>query len=134
MKLAMILALHQPTVTYLRQLLATFIAEVTFFDDFPAMRAGCHFFILHSPHPPFFLNPSTSASSSSKYSTLLQPSSSQTIMIKRLTADGCDYLDNIRNDTIWNKTKEAISNVGGTCALDIVKSIAGKIILSQAGI
>lgn len=55
-------------------------------------------------------------------------------MIKRLTADGCDYLDNIRNDTIWNKTKEAISNVGGTCALDIVKSIAGKIILSQAGI
>lgn len=54
--------------------------------------------------------------------------------IKRLTADGCDYLDNIRNDTIWNKTKEAISNVGGTCALDIVKSIAGKIILSQAGI
>lgn len=55
-------------------------------------------------------------------------------MIKCLTADGCDYLDNIRNDTIWNKTKEAISNVGGTCALDIVKSIAGKIILSQAGI
>lgn len=55
-------------------------------------------------------------------------------MIKRLIADGCDYLDNIRNDTIWNKTKEAISNVGGTCALDIVKSIAGKIILSQAGI
>jgi len=40
----MILALHQPTVTYLRQLLATFIAEVTFFDDFPAMRAGRHFF------------------------------------------------------------------------------------------
>lgn len=55
-------------------------------------------------------------------------------MIKRLTADGCDYLDNIRNDTIWNKTKEVISNIGGTCALDIVKSIAGKIILNQAGI
>lgn len=55
-------------------------------------------------------------------------------MIKRLTADGCDYLDNIRNDTIWNKTKEVISNAGGTCALDIVKSIAGKIILNQAGI
>lgn len=55
-------------------------------------------------------------------------------MIKRLTADDCDYLDNIRNDTIWNKTKEVISNIGGTCALDIVKSIAGKIILNQAGI
>ena len=55
-------------------------------------------------------------------------------MIKRLTADGCDYLDNIRNDTIWNRTKEVISNAGGTCALDIVKSIAGKIILNQAGI
>ena len=55
-------------------------------------------------------------------------------MIKRLTADGCDYLDNIRNDTIWNKTKEVISNIGGTSALDIVKSIAGKIILNQAGI
>lgn len=55
-------------------------------------------------------------------------------VIKRLTADGCDYLDNIRNDTIWNRTKEVISNAGGTCALDIVKSIAGKIILNQAGI
>lgn len=55
-------------------------------------------------------------------------------MIKRLTADGCDYLDNIRNDTIWNKTKEVMSKVGGTCALDIIKSIAGNIILNQVGI
>lgn len=55
-------------------------------------------------------------------------------MIKRLTADGCDYLDNIRNDTVWNKTKELLSKVGGTCALDVVKSISGKVILSQLGI
>lgn len=55
-------------------------------------------------------------------------------MIKRLTADGCDYLDNIRNDTVWNKTKELLSKVGGTCALELVKTISGKVILSQLGI
>lgn len=55
-------------------------------------------------------------------------------IIKRLTSDGCDYLDNIRSDNIWNKTKDVLSQAGGSCALDIVKSIAGKIILNQLGI
>lgn len=47
----MIWALHQPAVTYLSQLLATFTAEVSFFDDFPTMRAGRLLFILHPSRP-----------------------------------------------------------------------------------
>lgn len=39
-------------VTYLSQLLATFTAEVSFFDDFPTMRAGRHIFIFHHHHAP----------------------------------------------------------------------------------
>ena len=44
LKAAMIWALHQPAVAHIGQLLATFIAEVFFFDDLSAMRAGRHFF------------------------------------------------------------------------------------------
>lgn len=40
----------------------------------------------------------------------------------------------VRNDTVWNKTKELLSKVGGTCALELVKTISGKVILSQLGI
>nr|DAL91896.1 MAG TPA: hypothetical protein [Caudoviricetes sp.]DAP23145.1 MAG TPA: hypothetical protein [Caudoviricetes sp.] len=87
----MIWALHQPAVAHIGQLLATFIAEVPFFDDLSAMRAGCHFFILHSPHPPF-LSSCTSASSSSRYSSLSQPSSSQTMRSMRMSANRRSFI------------------------------------------
>lgn len=54
-------------------------------------------------------------------------------LIKRLTAAGCDYLDSVRNDSIWDATKATIAKAEGSCALSLVKSIAEKVILSQIG-
>lgn len=45
-------------------------------------------------------------------------------LITRLTNSGCDYIDAIRDDTVWNSTKEKLKSVGGSSALEIVKAIA----------
>ena len=37
---------------------------------------------------------------------------------------GYDYLDAIRDDGIWNKTKQVVAETGGSATLDIVKSLA----------
>lgn len=54
--------------------------------------------------------------------------------VERLTADGCDYLDSIRDTSIWVKTKEKLSAVGGSAALEIVKAVAVNVMRSQLGI
>ena len=42
----------------------------------------------------------------------------------RITFDGHDYLDAIRDEGIWNKTKQAVAETGGSATLEIVKSVA----------
>jgi hypothetical protein len=44
--------------------------------------------------------------------------------IYRLTSDGCDYLDSIRNDNVWNTTKDKLLSVGSSASLAVVKAIA----------
>lgn len=46
--------------------------------------------------------------------------------IKRITSQGHDYLDTVRSSQIWEHTKKALSKVGGTIALEIVKALAIK--------
>lgn len=41
-----------------------------------------------------------------------------------LTWDGCDYLDAIRNDMVWARTKKAVSESVGATTLDIVRQAA----------
>jgi len=45
-----------------------------------------------------------------------------------LTWEGHDYLDKIRSDTVWNKTKSVISQNGLPFIIDTVKDIASGII------
>ena len=45
-----------------------------------------------------------------------------------LTWEGHEFLDKIREDTIWNKTKDIIVKKGLPMALDIIKEIATGII------
>lgn len=52
----------------------------------------------------------------------------------RMTSLGCDYLDNVRNDTVWNETQNKLKAYGGSLALDIVKSLAGTIIREKLGL
>ena len=54
--------------------------------------------------------------------------------VHRITSQGHDYLDSIRDDTIWKQTKEKIGNITSSVSLDIVKTVAQKIILGLIGI
>lgn len=42
----------------------------------------------------------------------------------RLTFDGHDFLDNIRNDTVWSKVKSQIGRVGENVSFALIKEIA----------
>ncbi len=43
---------------------------------------------------------------------------------ERLTWDGHEFLDAIRGDTIWQKTKNSFVSKGLSMTLDLVKSVA----------
>lgn len=47
-----------------------------------------------------------------------------------LTSTGCDYLDAVRSNSIWDKTKEFLSSTGSSAALETIQELAGKITLS----
>ncbi len=42
----------------------------------------------------------------------------------RITASGYDFLEAIRSEGIWEKTKAAVAETGGNATLDIVKQLA----------
>ncbi len=54
--------------------------------------------------------------------------------IQRLTNDGCDYLDSIRDNEIWDKTKEKMKLVGGAMSFEVVKDLAISIAKLYLGI
>ncbi len=43
---------------------------------------------------------------------------------------GYDFLDNVRDETIWNKTKEKIQKTTGTASIEIVKEVAAALVRS----
>lgn len=55
-------------------------------------------------------------------------------IIKRITSAGFDYLDNIRDDKVWAKTKSKVESVALSASLDVIKVVAGKIITTSLGI
>ena len=48
--------------------------------------------------------------------------------VGRLTWEGHEFLDKIRENTIWNKTKDTIAERGLPFVFDIVKSVSSGII------
>lgn len=54
--------------------------------------------------------------------------------IERLTNDGCDYLDAIRNDSVWAGAKEKLLSIGGSATLDVVKAVAVAVAKTMLGI
>ena len=54
--------------------------------------------------------------------------------IYRLTWQGHELLDAIRNDTIWNKTKSSIINKGGAMTFELVKSVAIELTKTAMGL
>ena len=54
--------------------------------------------------------------------------------ITRLTMSGCDYLDSVRDVSVWQKTKAKIATVAESSSLDVIKSVAVSILKSQLGV
>lgn len=42
-------------------------------------------------------------------------------IVSRLTWSGCDFVDAIRNDTLWSKAKERVMKPGMSFTFDVVK-------------
>ena len=42
----------------------------------------------------------------------------------RLTAQGLDFIESVRDEGIWNRTKAAIGETGGNVTLEILSSLA----------
>jgi hypothetical protein len=54
--------------------------------------------------------------------------------LDRLTWSGHDFLDAIRNDSIWNKTKQMITDKGGAMTFELIKSFAISLAKTALGI
>lgn len=51
--------------------------------------------------------------------------------IRRITSDGYDYLDSIKNDTIWENTKKSVKSFGANVSFSVIKTIAEKLIIDS---
>jgi len=60
--------------------------------------------------------------------------SSPIAQARSITWEGHDFLDAIRSDTIWEKTKRKITEAGASMAFEIVKTIAIAISIKQIGL
>lgn len=56
------------------------------------------------------------------------------ICISRLTNEGHDYLDTIRDDSVWSQTKSTLGKISGSASLEVVKTIASKLALTFLGL
>ena len=54
-------------------------------------------------------------------------------MAERLTWQGHEFLDTIRSDTIWNKTKKVFIEKGVEMSFDLVKSAAAGLMAAALG-
>lgn len=50
----------------------------------------------------------------------------------RLTWQGHDFLETIRNDTVWEETKAVVGKTGGGMVISVVKSVATKLLTDLA--
>jgi hypothetical protein len=54
--------------------------------------------------------------------------------VHRLTWQGHDLLDAIRNDQVWAQTKTTVIEIVGSVAVDVLKNIAGHIAMNTRGV
>jgi len=58
----------------------------------------------------------------------------QEAVVDRLTWAGHEFLDAIRSDTVWAKTKSTIAATVGTASLEVVKAAATAIAMKMMGL
>ncbi len=52
----------------------------------------------------------------------------------RLTPEGHDFVDTIRDETIWNRTKQKVATVGGSVSMGVLKEIAAALAKTALGL
>ena len=52
--------------------------------------------------------------------------------VQRITLSGYDYLDKVRDNTVWKKTKDVIKEKGLPLVFDTIKTIASAFITAAA--
>lgn len=55
-------------------------------------------------------------------------------IVHRMTSQGYDYLEAVKDNSIWDKTKTKLLELGGTATLDTVKTISSSIALKMLGL
>lgn len=68
----------------------------------------------------------------SEYKSVFADGKIQIIGVGGLTWEGCDYLDKVRDNTIWEKTKQTIKKKGLPLLIDTIKSVASAFITAAA--
>ena len=53
------------------------------------------------------------------------------LMVGDLTWEGHEFIDKIRQDTVWNKVKEIISKKGLPMAFDVIKNVASSVMAAM---
>ena len=55
-------------------------------------------------------------------------------VVTGMTMEGHDYLDTVRNNTVWEKTKKKVIDKSLDLTFDVVKTVAGQIINQTLGL
>lgn len=56
---------------------------------------------------------------------------SANVLVRRLTFEGHDFLDAVRDPSIWRKTRDRLTKAGGGFVLSVVKDVAVSLIREQ---
>ncbi|MCL4555229.1 MAG: DUF2513 domain-containing protein [Actinobacteria bacterium] len=54
-------------------------------------------------------------------------------LVKRITWEGYEYLDVVRNDTVWNRTKSWVANTVGSTSFELFKMAAVEVTKEMLG-
>jgi hypothetical protein len=54
--------------------------------------------------------------------------------VVRINWEGHDFLDAVRGEEVWRKTKDTVRKSGGSWTFDVMKAIATKLIMHAAGL
>ena len=58
----------------------------------------------------------------------------QDFVINRITFAGYDYLDTVRDESVWNEIKQKLISIGKSASLDVVKALGTAIVKQHLGI
>ncbi len=57
-----------------------------------------------------------------------------TAMVHRLTWAGHDFLDSIRDESVWSAVKKKLAAVGGSTSIDVLKALVTQVVKGELGL